>query len=110
MENTPDLPIYDDAARVLHEAGVPTGASEAHGIITGVLCAPTGARVAWQTLILGRDVNAGHEPSAELSRLLAALEETFGIQVSVEELELDDFRSVARIARFLARHPVSLSG
>ena len=48
--------------------------------------------------------------SLRFVELLAALEETFGIQVSVEELELDDFRSVARIARFLARHPVSLSG
>jgi hypothetical protein len=73
VENAPDLPVYDDAARVLHEAGVPTGVSEAHGIITGVLSAPNGARVAWQTLILGREAGTGHETSAELSRLLAAL-------------------------------------
>ncbi len=73
MENTPDLPTYDDATRVMHEAGVSTGASEAHGIITGVLCAPNGARVAWQTLILGRAAKAGHETPAALSRLLVAL-------------------------------------
>jgi uncharacterized protein YgfB (UPF0149 family) len=73
VENAPELPAYDDVARLLHEAGVPTGASEAHGIITGVLCAPDGARVAWQTLILGRDARAGREAPAALSRQLAAL-------------------------------------
>ena len=73
MENAPDLPAHDDAARLLHEAGVPTSASEAHGIITGVLCAPNGARVAWQELILGRETKISHETSAELSQLLTAL-------------------------------------
>lgn len=72
MENSPDLPAYDDAVRVLHEAGVPTGASEAHGIITGVLCAPNGERVAWQRLILGRKSAGGATPAA-LTQLLAAL-------------------------------------
>ncbi|MBI5783375.1 MAG: UPF0149 family protein [Gammaproteobacteria bacterium] len=70
MENTPDLPAYDDAARLLHEAGVTTGAAEAHGIITGVLCAPQGARVAWGELVLGR---AAAQPPPALSQLLAAL-------------------------------------
>ncbi|BAV34843.1 hypothetical protein SCL_2566 [Sulfuricaulis limicola] len=56
MENTPDFPAYDDAARLLHEAGVTTSPAEVHGIIAGVLCAPQGARVAWQELVLGRDV------------------------------------------------------
>jgi uncharacterized protein YgfB (UPF0149 family) len=73
VENTRDLPTYDDATRVLHEAGVPTGASEAHGIITGVLCAPNGARVAWQTLILGREAKPGLETPAALSQLLVVL-------------------------------------
>ena len=68
MENTTDLPAYDDAVRLLHEAGVPTGAAEVHGIITGVLCAPEGARVAWEGLVLGRD--AANPPTA-LSQLLA---------------------------------------
>lgn len=45
--------------------------------------------------------------SLRFVELLAALEETFGIQVSVEELEIDDFRSVARIAHFLAGKPVT---
>jgi uncharacterized protein YgfB (UPF0149 family) len=73
VENAPELPVYDDVARLLHEAGVSTGASEAHGIITGVLCAPDGARVAWQTLILGRKFKGGQETSAALSQQLAAL-------------------------------------
>ncbi|MHB8728633.1 MAG: UPF0149 family protein [Sulfuricaulis sp.] len=72
VENTSDLPAFDDAARVLHEAGVATGASEAHGIITGVLCAPQGARVAWQPLVLGREAPTGGTPAA-LAQLLAAL-------------------------------------
>lgn len=73
MENTPDLPAYDDAARLLHEAGVPTGAAEAHGIITGVLCAPQGARVAWQELVLGREAGKHLDPQTALSQLLVAL-------------------------------------
>lgn len=70
MENTPDLPAYDDAVNLLHEAGVPTGAAEVHGIITGVLCAPQGTGVAWEELVLGRDAA---RPPAALSQLLAAL-------------------------------------
>jgi hypothetical protein len=70
VENIPDFPAYDEAARLLHEAGVPTGAAEAHGIITGVLCAPQGARVPWEELVLGR--GAGQPPAA-LAQLLAAL-------------------------------------
>jgi D-alanine--poly(phosphoribitol) ligase subunit 2 len=41
--------------------------------------------------------------SLRFVELLAALEETFGMRVSVEELEIDDFRSLARIARFVAQ-------
>jgi hypothetical protein len=70
VENIPDFPAYDDAVRLLHEAGVPTGAAEAHGIITGVLCAPQGARVPWEDLVLGR--GAGKPPTA-LVQLLVAL-------------------------------------
>jgi D-alanine--poly(phosphoribitol) ligase subunit 2 len=39
--------------------------------------------------------------SLRFVELLATLEESFGVQVSVEELEIDDFRSLARIADFL---------
>ncbi|MCR4301258.1 MAG: UPF0149 family protein [Sulfuricaulis sp.] len=73
MENSPDLPNYDVTTRLLHEAGVPTGAAEAHGIITGVLCAPGGARFAWEELVLGRDAGRDRDPQAALSRQLAAL-------------------------------------
>jgi len=34
--------------------------------------------------------------------LLAALEEAFGMRVTVNELEIDDFRTLSRIADFLA--------
>jgi D-alanine--poly(phosphoribitol) ligase subunit 2 len=40
--------------------------------------------------------------SLRFVQLLAALEEAFGIRVSVEELEIDDFRNLSRIADFLA--------
>jgi acyl carrier protein len=33
---------------------------------------------------------------------LAHLEQEFGIQVSLEDLEIEQFRSIARIARFVA--------
>lgn len=71
MENTPSLPAYDDAARLLQEAGVTAGAAEVHGIITGVLSAPQVTRVAWEELVLGRDAG---QPSAALSELLVALQ------------------------------------
>lgn len=41
--------------------------------------------------------------SLRFVELLAVLEETFGMQVSVEELEIDDFRSLSRIAAFVAQ-------
>ena len=41
--------------------------------------------------------------SLRFVELLAALEETFGMRVSVEELEIDDFRSLSRIAAFVAQ-------
>lgn len=70
MENVPELPAYDEATRLLHEAGVPTGVAEAHGILTGLLCAPEGAKVPWQELVLGR--GAGQPPAA-LAQLLTDL-------------------------------------
>ena len=48
--------------------------------------------------------------SLRFVELLAALEEAFGIRVAVEELEIDDFRTVWRIAQFLARRELSLRG
>jgi len=40
--------------------------------------------------------------SLRFVELLAALEETFGIRIAVEDLEIDDFRSLAQIGNFLA--------
>ena len=48
--------------------------------------------------------------SLRFVELLAALEEAFGLRVSVEELEIDDFRSLSRIAKFVAGKQVSLRG
>lgn len=73
MENTPDLPTYEITARLLHEAGVTTGAAEAHGIITGVLCAPEGVRVAWEELVLGRGAGKSRDSKTELAQQLVAL-------------------------------------
>ena len=40
--------------------------------------------------------------------LLVRLEEAFGVEVEVDEVELDDFRTARAIARFLAnRHGVT---
>jgi uncharacterized protein YgfB (UPF0149 family) len=86
VENTPDFPAYDDAARLLREAGVPTGAAEAHGIITGVLCAPEGTKVSWQELVLGR--GAGQPPPA-LMQLLTALHRATQAHLSGMECDFD---------------------
>jgi acyl carrier protein len=40
--------------------------------------------------------------SLRLVRLLAELEGAFGIRLSMEELEFEDFRTLAGIARFVA--------
>lgn len=46
--------------------------------------------------------------SLRFVELLAALEESFGVRVSVEELEIDDFRTLSRIAQFVGAKPLSL--
>jgi acyl carrier protein len=48
-------------------------------------------------------VETGLLDSLTLVELLARLEEKFGISISADDLELEDFRSIASIARFLAR-------
>ena len=48
--------------------------------------------------------------SLRFVELLAALEETFGMRVSVEELEIDDFRSLSRIAGFVAQKRAAYVG
>jgi D-alanine--poly(phosphoribitol) ligase subunit 2 len=46
--------------------------------------------------------------SLRFVELLAAIEERFGVRVSVEQLEIDDFRTLSRIAQFVGGKPVSL--
>ena len=48
-------------------------------------------------------VETGLLDSLALVELLAQLEETFGVSISTEDLELENFRSIANIAGFVAR-------
>jgi acyl carrier protein len=47
-------------------------------------------------------LETGTLDSLKFVDLLACLEEEFGVRVALEELELDSFRSISRIADFLA--------
>lgn len=49
-------------------------------------------------------IGTGLLDSLALVDLLAHLEETFGISISIDDLELDNFRSIAGIADFVAYH------
>jgi len=42
--------------------------------------------------------------SLALVELLLRLEQTFGMRISIDDLELDNFRSLDSIARFVAFH------
>ena len=48
-------------------------------------------------------VGSGVLDSLALVELLAQLEETFGVTISIEDLELENFRSIASIAGFVVR-------
>ena len=48
-------------------------------------------------------VETGLLDSLALVELLAQLEETFGISVSTDDLEFENFRSIASIAGFVAQ-------
>ena len=48
-------------------------------------------------------VETGLLDSLALIELLAQLEETFGVSVSTDDLELENFRSIASMAGFVAR-------
>ena len=48
--------------------------------------------------------------SLRFVELLAVLEESFAMRVSVEELEIDDFRTLSRIAAFVSRKSGQPSG
>lgn len=49
-------------------------------------------------------VGTGLLDSLALVELLALLEETFGVSISTDDLELENFRSIATIAEFVMRH------
>lgn len=53
-------------------------------------------------------IGTGLLDSLALVELLAQLEETFGVSISADDLELDNFRSIASIARFVT-HQVEVS-
>ncbi len=48
-------------------------------------------------------VETGLLDSLALVELLAQLEETFGVSISIDDLELKNFRSISSIAGFVAR-------
>jgi acyl carrier protein len=48
--------------------------------------------------------------SLRFVELLAALEERFAIQVSLEDIEIDDFRTLSHIADFVAGRQVGSPG
>src|SRR5438270_2719108 len=53
-------------------------------------------------------LEAGLLDSLALIQLLVQLEERFGVKIAVDELEIDDFRSIGSIARLVASlKPVS---
>ena len=47
-------------------------------------------------------IDTGLVDSLTFVEFLAHLEEEFGIQVSLEDLEIEQFRTIARIATFIA--------
>jgi methoxymalonate biosynthesis acyl carrier protein len=47
-------------------------------------------------------IETGLVDSLTFVRFLATLEEEFGVQVSLEDLEIEHFRTIARIASFVA--------
>ena len=48
-------------------------------------------------------IGSGLLDSLALVDLLVQLEHEFGVQISLDELEVDNFRSIASIAAFVAR-------
>ncbi|HET7379708.1 MAG TPA: acyl carrier protein [Gaiellales bacterium] len=54
--------------------------------------------------------HAGVVDSLMFVKLLATLEEHFGFQLSFEELEIDDFRTLRHMARFVAAKRAAQEG
>ncbi len=74
------LPDYDALALLLREAGAAQSPAEAHGILTGLLCAPGDAETLWRGLLFGQ----GESPST------AALHETLAGLLGLTRAMLDD--------------------
>ncbi len=74
------LPDYDALALLLREAGAAQSPAEAHGILTGLLCAPGEAETLWRGLLFGQ----GESPST------AALHETLAELLGLTRAMLDD--------------------
>ena len=55
-------------------------------------------------------LDTGLVDSVSLVELLLALEQEFGVSVPLEELEMDDFRSIASIAELVARVRMPVAG
>jgi acyl carrier protein len=53
-------------------------------------------------------VGTGLLDSLALVELLAQLEEAFGLSISTDDLELENFRSIDRIAGFVARRTAAV--
>jgi acyl carrier protein len=53
-------------------------------------------------------IETGLLDSLALVELLAQLEETFGVSISTDDLELENFRSIDSIAGFVARRTVAV--
>jgi acyl carrier protein len=53
-------------------------------------------------------VRTGLLDSLTLVELLAQLEETFGVSISTDDLELENFRTIESIAGFVARRTASV--
>lgn len=51
-------------------------------------------------------LEAGLVDSVKIVELVLALEQRFGVQLPFEELEIDDFRTVPRLAERIARSAV----
>ena len=51
-------------------------------------------------------IDSGILDSVAFVQLLVGLEQEFGVTVDVAALQLDDFRSISRIAQFVAGRPV----
>lgn len=47
--------------------------------------------------------------SLQFVQLLTLLEQHFGVRFSLEDLEIDNFRSIGRIANFIDRHRTRLT-